>query len=471
MVKFVERSAVIVFVLLVLAPAMAQVEIFAPVPRITEIGDSPGSGVSIMEMETALWQAASSACGMSRDCAMSEFNREELVPGIVHFSAIVQIGTGEYDRIGIHRVATVNRQGYPISTKKNLFMLHGDGVPFDKFLFGARSPSTPDEHAAAVFLAQNRVDVWGIDQAWTLVPSETTDFSFMADWGMQHDIDTLRIGLAIARETRRLTGSGPGKMNLLGYSSGGVTGYAYLNEEASLPGSFRQVDGFVVADVDYKVSDPYDQAYWCDTADFYGSLLADGVYQDEFGGLFLLLSDLARNDPDGPSPIEGFEGLTNLQVALLIGAATGGAPVWYHFVAGQFDESGLVTDLTATRVDAWLDFMAFAVPYEPIRYVFDYSTIFCDMVDVPWDDYLDRIKVPLLYLGAAGGVGEAGFYSTTLVRSNDVTLYLGRLTPEVDVFLEFGHIDLWSADIEPNNARTVAWEPLLDWIKDHTNGD
>jgi hypothetical protein len=392
--------------------------------------------------------------------------RQPLMNGVVHYSFKVRVGSGPYDVIGLHRVVKESRPYIPIRTKKNIFLQHGDAVGFVKFVFGVASPSTPDEQSFAIFLAQNGVDVWGIDHGWILVPMETTDFSFMANWGMQREINDLGVGLAVARASRLLTGSGFGKMNLLGYSSGVFTAYAYLNAESQRPPALRHVSGFIPADCPYKDNDESNRVQACAFAAYLKSLIDAGTYHDTAGGyLFLMLGDLARTDPDGASPI--VPGATNRQAVLYMGAATylfAPFPPSWHYFAGTFDELGVPTGLQYTTYEGMLDFLATASPYEPLGFEYDVYSIWCGDIEVPFDDHLADIKVPVFYVGAAGGLGETGLYSTTLLGSPDVSTLIVRLHPIDDIALDFGHIDLWTAA----NARGLVWTPILEWIEGHT---
>jgi hypothetical protein len=400
------------------------------------------------------------------------FDREVIVDDIAHYSADIRIGLGTYDVIRIHRVVKEVGPYVPERSRMNVFLLHGDAVGFVKFLFGPASPSTPDEHAAAVYLAQNGVDVWGMDQDWIMVPADTTDFSFMAGWGLQRQIDNVMIGMEIARYARRYTGSGFGKMNLLGYSSGAATVYAAANQETQRPPGLRNIGGLIPVDLPYTFG-PEGEAgrlVSCASAADMQALIDSGVYQTEDGFLFYLLGDLAGNDPYGPSPI--LPGFTNLQAALFFVTATHQIlPLnsWWHYTGGvlELDDFGLPVDLEYTPLEGALDFLLTASPYESGRFVLDYFKVLCDEVDVPFDDHLAEISIPVLYLGAAGGIGETGFYATTLLGSDDVTLVNPQLrTPELIAF-DIGHIDIWTAD----DAPALFWEPILNWIDDHTPGN
>ncbi|MDH5269256.1 MAG: hypothetical protein OEY32_04960, partial [Candidatus Krumholzibacteria bacterium] len=394
------------------------------------------------------------------------YSRQPLTGDIAHYYFEVRVGPGLYDVIGLHRVVKETSPNRPIRSKKSIFLQHGDAVGFVKFLFGVASPNTPDEQSAAIFFAENGVDVWGIDQDWILVPESETDFSFMADWGLQHNVDNLNIGMTVAREARLLTGNGFRKMNLLGYSSGLWTTFALVNQETQLPPGHRNISGFIPVDGFYKTNIEESRVRSCDDVAYYTDVLNAGGYADNGGVLFRTIGFLAQTDPDGDSPI--VPGMTNLETALAFGGATywffAYVP-WYHFVAGVFEEGAPVA-LQYTTLNGWFDFIQSAASYEPNRFILDYSRITCDEEDVPFDDHLSEVDVPILYVGAAGGFGEAGVYATTLTGSNDVTIHNVQLHPANEPTRDFGHIDLWSAD----NAQTEVWVPILNWIDDHAPG-
>jgi hypothetical protein len=393
---------------------------------------------------------------------VTNFQQETIVGNIVHYSADVTVGPGPYDVIRLHRVVD---EGRPLGQRRqdgNIFLLHGDGLGFVKFIFGAATPVLPDEQSAAVFLAQAGVDVWGMDQAWVLVPADLPDYGFAAGWGMQNQIENLDAALAVARATRLRTGYGPGKMNLLGYSSGGLTGYAYLNEQTQRPLWQRHVSGYVAADIFYKYGPDLEvsQTAACEFVDFYQSMLDSGEYNLGFGFL-ALVGELAESAPDDSSPF--FPGLTNLQGALVVASVPDGTNFgtpWYHYAAGIFD-GGLPVDLRFTQTAAFLDFLQLFVPFEPTLFARDYASVWCEEEDVPWDDHLAEIDIPILSLGASGGLGDGAAYTLSLLGSTDKTLLSVSLIG--DPLLDFGHIDLWTAD----NAHEEVWTPLLNWIQGH----
>lgn len=397
---------------------------------------------------------------------LRNYQREMLVGDIAHYWWDIPIGSGQYDVVRLHRVVKEQRPNRPIHTKKTLFGLHGTPGHFEvMYLSGSVIPSAPDDQSIAVYLAQNDVDVWGIDQAYTLLPQEIIDFSFMDGWGLQFDADNLITGMSVARFVRRFTGNGNDKMNLMGYSTGFMTGIAAVNIETQLPPGQRQIGGFIPVDFFVKNSEPVWQDSECVYADDMEILLQEGEYQHDFGMFFQLMGFLADTDPDGISPIFDDGVTTNLQVALMAGALTNvvfGWPLHTHFLAGIFDDAGVPVDLNYTQVDQFLDWLQGFNNYGSNFLEYDIAAVHCDEVDLPFDDYLHEINVPVFFVGAGGGFGGAMDETIELIGSEDKTFLNIELQSEP--LLDFGHVDLFIAE----NAQEVFWLPVLDWINDHS---
>ena len=99
----------------------------------------------------------------------------------------------------------------------------------------------------------------------------------------------------------------------------------------------------------------------------------------------------------------------------------------------------------------------------PIRTLSDAGHLACDELDLPFDDALSQVTVPVLYVGVDGGFGEAGVFTTTLLGSSDVTIELVDLEPPERRLLDYGHIDVATAA----NAGFLAWDSIAAWIRDH----
>jgi hypothetical protein len=414
--------------------------------------------------------AAVRAVGVpSSSCTASSVTRRVITGNVVEYSTVVRIGAGEHDKIGLHRVVQETAPSVPAQERQAVLFVHGDAWGFDAaFLSNLETPGASPSHAAPVFLAQHGVDVWGIDLGWNLVPASTTDFSFLQGWGLDRDARDVGIALFLARTVRLAEGNGFGKMDLLGWSRGGQIGYTYVNGETQVPSFLRQVKGFVPVDIFVKSDDAGVRQASCNRAASEQALLDAGTYDSTSGGLFVTLGNLALTAPTGASPI--LPGFNNHQAGLLLGSATyallppGQSFVPnYHFTGGTFDTSGLPTGLTYTAENTWFHFEEGASPYEPVQLLADADTLVCGQTSVPFDDHLGQITVPVLFLGAMGGVGDYGLYSTTLLGSHDVTSHVVSLLPTAQQPFDFGHVDIWAG----NDAQTLVWQPLLSWIVAH----
>lgn len=391
--------------------------------------------------------------------------REEIAAGIAHYSYKLKIGEGDYDVIGLHRVVKESTPYKPIKTCKNVFFQHGDGVGFEGMtLYGINAPSVPADQSMALYMAQNDIDFWGIDQNWILIPQETTDFGFAEGWGILNQVENLDIALSVARFTRLITGGGPGKMNLIGYSSGSWTGYAYVNWETQKKAQFRNVGGYIPVDGMFKTDDEYVLGATATYSAMYRANYEGGQYATPVP--FGPVGYLAMTDPDGDSPIA--LGFTNYMVAMVFGAATHMFSPFtptYHYVAGTFDPAtGMPDGFQFSTDQKWFEFLVSAAPYEAMLFQIDYLETIADLDDVPWDDYLGDVTIPILNVGAAGGLGYYSEYTLSFLGSSDVTSLVVALYPPESGIVDFGHIDIFIAD----NAQSLIWMPMLDWINDHS---
>lgn len=386
--------------------------------------------------------------------------RTAVTEDVAHYRFDLPVGPGEHDRIRIHRVVREQAPWFPAPSPRGAFLVHGDAWGFEPtFLDAASAPGVPPEPSLAGFLAGAGVDVWGLDFRWALVPPETTGFSFMAEWGLGTSAEDLDLALAVARSVRLLTGSGLRKVHLLGYSRGGQVGWIHLGTETRRPHPARHVRGFIAVDHTFKTADEAIRQEACAYQETVQGYLDSGFYASGFS-FVAEVGDLATASPDGPSPY--FPGLTNADLAEWLGAsAAGGAIPYLHSVGGEIDPATFETELLYTRPARWFTFLSNVSHFQPLRIDLDGAAILCDEIDVPFDDHLAEIDVPVLYVGAAGAYGAAGLYTPTLTGSADVThLIVSEAAPPEE---DWGHNDLVLAE----DAPTLAWKPILDWIVGH----
>ena len=377
--------------------------------------------------------------------------REYLGNGIAHYMIDMPMGWGEFDVVRIHRVVKECRPHRPVRTDGDIFMVHGAIQDFDDIFLTVGAEVINEETSSPYYLAANNIDVWGIDLAWTKVPMETTDFTFMKDWGVDRDICHVLKAMSIARLIRGMTRQGYCRMNLLGFSYGVSIAYGSAGKETQMHCSCRRnIKGIIPVDNAFKLAPELDHVRVrnCKTAAFQKSLIEGGLYQNNWGVGIINNAILALEEPDQVLPQN--DPLTNYEV--VIDGATPG------FVGGDLDMGMLYTD-----PDRWIRFSAGVSPYMPMQMFYDMSACRCDEAefDVKFGDHLAEISVPILFIGAGGSGGLMGFYSSSLTASSDITNHLVTI-PDFDTY-DYGHADLWIA----SDAQVYVWDVLRQWLLDH----
>lgn len=427
--------------------------------------------------ETNLAAATAAACASARQlpgvapaaCRTLGIERRQVSGDVYEYTFTLQVGEGERDVIKVHRVVREDGAGQPLQAEHGVLLVHGDIWGFDAaFLGNTISAHAPAGQSIGLYLASRDVDVWGVDLRWTQVPAATTDFAFMKDWNIGTHVGDIAAALSLARGVRGATGSGTGQLALLGWSRGGILAYAYANAETRLPENLRQVKALVPVDIAYKFA-PEHEAQRAAACRRYATARQQrdlGLYQSSQGAGVGVIGALAATDPGGISTIPGFVGLTNGQAALLLASRTHllfapDPPVpSYHFNAGDFNLLGLPTGLQYTPEAYLYDFLAAARPYQSFTEVVESEALMCDEIDLPYDDYLGEIKIPVLYVGAAGGFGEYGLGTLERLGGAEVSSLLVRLHANDAREADFGHADLFLAE----NARDTVWKPLRRWL-------
>jgi hypothetical protein len=449
------------------------------------LGCDGGEAAAAHELREAVSTAALTEGAVSHDALSGSVELREALPGgLAHYRFRLQVGADPHDVVTVHRVVREDGAWRPARTNRAIFMVHGDGWGFETaFLSSVGSAFVPPDQSIAAFLATEGVDVWGIDLRWVGVPADTQDFSFMADWTLGSHARDVGTGLALARAVRLVTRSAHGSMHLLGWSRGAAVAYAYMNQEARLPRLLRKVDGFIPVDmvVRYAPEDAEQQAWACERhaalAEARASGRVEGGLLGPAPGITLqAIGTLAATAPNAPSPLlppdvfgPGTGIPTNRRAAIVSAAATGAllAPLkplapGYHLMAGIPDASGLPNALTFSNEHYVFEYVRDAAPYQSLNEVVESEAWACGL-DVPYDDFLHRVSVPVLYVGAAGGVGRYGEYSLSLLGSQDKTSLIVRTMPEAARALDYGHADIFLA----NDARERMWKPLLQWVRSH----
>jgi pimeloyl-ACP methyl ester carboxylesterase len=382
-----------------------------------------------------------------------DLTREHVAGDVYHYEAVLAVGDTPNAELHVHRVVRERAPWIPRAGGAAAMLLHGDFSTF-------RTNYLPEGGGMAGYLAARGIDVWGVDRRWASAPADA-DLSDFGEMGLAQELGDVRTALGFARAVRLLNGRAD-RLNLVGFSRGGQIAYAYASQEAALPRGKRHVDGLVPLDVYFTVPPDAEatRQFFCESAAYEQQALADGIVDSE-NSFLITVGQLAIDAPDDESPL--FPPFTNRQTMLmLVGQTYQFAPFspLYHLAAPVLD-GDLAVGLRDSPEGVVASWLAGASPHQSMRESAESDALWCGDAPLPIDAPMDRIEIPLYYLGAAGGMGDLGLYTTTLVSSTDVTTEVIRRG--VDEAEDFGHADLLFA----TDAATLAWQPLAAWIEAH----
>ncbi len=384
---------------------------------------------------------------------------------VYHYSYLIKVGATPNAQVRIHRVVRELAPWKPRSSASSVLLLHGDFATFTtNFASALTGAARPPSGGLAPYLAAKGVDVWGLDRRWTTVKADATDVSDFAGMTFSAELDDIGRALAFARATRTVGGSGHDRMILAGFSRGGQLAYEYAARESQLPAGKQHLRGLIPLDVYARIS-PADEALRqgvCAGSVAEHQALAEGVI-DSDNSAVIQTGVLAASAPNDPSPF--IDGFTNrgLMLAFITQTYMFFTPTPVYHLGGGVLADGVPTALRYASepvINGWLSSAPF---HQALAESADGDALWCGDAPLPLADHLADITIPLYYLGAAGGFGDHGLYTTTLVASTDVTTnVIRRLAPALEAE-DFGHGDLLYA----KDAPDLAWQPLAAWILQH----
>lgn len=392
------------------------------------------------------------------------FSRRHVTADIYHYELVVPVGQGPNAKLRIHRVVREVAPFVPRRTAKAVALLHGDFSTFvTNFVPSQGDPASPVDGLAPYLAAQN-IDVWGVDRRWTL-PGADGDISDFGSIGLAQAVDDTRAGLALARTLRLAGGSGNAKLDVIGFSHGAQVAYAVAGYEGGLPAGQRHVGGIAPLDWwgGYTADQEEDRLLACEFAAYEYQLVADGEL-DFPNDFFITIGTLARSAPAERTPFRFLGPITNRDAMLVVlGQTYQIAPYtpWYHLLSPRL-EGDLAIGLAETDEQAATAWIAGATPHQAVLEAADFDAMLCGE-DLPLPAPMSNIRIPIYYVGAAGGVGELGLPATTLTGSTDVRSLIVQRQPADQAVADFGHGDLLFA----SDAPTLVWQHLASWIGQH----
>lgn len=392
-------------------------------------------------------------------CTVLNVSRSELGNQLAYYRALIKVDSGDFDVIAVSRVVRELRPGVPVSTLGTYFYLHGSAGSFYQALVAPHG-----DQGFAVYLGGHNIDVWGINLRNVQIPPETTVLPNAHDWGFNLQVKDVRLATRIARYVRGLTGQGIGRLVLGGHSAGGALVYAVANAEAVLPVASRDIAALIPMDMVYQLppSATAQMQYSCNVAAGFKSMNDSGWYFNNNLGS-IALGRLAQTDPNGVSAYSS--PLTNLQAVLQNAAYLSFAPVYpFHGWAVIRDDSGLAVDGRYTQIADIVQNSVVSPPFMiPTAMISDMFAASCPTLNSPHAANLDKVKIPVLYVGLAGGMGHFGEYTLSALGSRDKKSLFIQLQPDDSATNDFGHMEAFRA----RDAQKLVWQPILQWIAQH----
>lgn len=353
---------------------------------------------------------------------------KNLEDNIVERIETIQVGTGEFDKIGIHRV-----------TKD----ICGCGKATVVAIPGANSDFNTSFLKMAIYLAKHDIDVWGIDFRYSFVPNNTPEgypycialgCNFMRDWNINLHLSDLNNVVRLAELSSR-----NGNVFLIGFSQGASFSYKYAERYPTL-------QGIIPIDIAHNIDPIYTDYINATRAEVYRltALMNTGIYyQHVLENKYI--TTLALSNPDGQSPI--IPGFTNRQAFLFAVTMTYRLPAYNppNFRQAQGDLIGLKHTDYNFIIQQALNLNSF----QPLAQTVERYTI-RTTTEIP------NVQVPILYVGSEFGFGNFGLYTPNRIH---------EFNPDVNTIIvpDYGHADLMYS----NTAETDIWKDILKWIKDH----
>jgi pimeloyl-ACP methyl ester carboxylesterase len=351
----------------------------------------------------------------------------------------VQAGTNPLDRFLISRVT---KKGQGQTHRGSLLLLPPLGSGFQNY--ESVSPGDDYGKSFAGFFARRGFDVWGYSQRVQGLTagqceSGAVDCSAMANWGMQTILDD------VAFIRQQIDAARPGEKPVVGgLSLGAIATVAAINQD---PEAYA---GAIVLEGTLYTANPATRAINAGFCSAFDGLLAAGVYYDgQQGPAFKLLSFLAATAPNDPSPIPGFEGLTNHRAWVAFMTAPPVGPITprpgYYFLKGSVAEDKLAyADEALVHAN-----IAGFVDYTATRTIRDVS---CSLAgERTFSDNLAGFDGPVLMVAGGHGFGPEMLETKELMTNAQVT---------VEYREDYGHVD----HVFSKKHLQEVEHPVLAWL-------
>jgi pimeloyl-ACP methyl ester carboxylesterase len=349
----------------------------------------------------------------------------------------VQVGTNPLDRFLVSRVVKKNGK----AKQGTLLLLPPLGSGFQNYEVGDGGDYAK---SFAGFFARRGFDVWGYSQRVQGLTSGqcesgAVDCSAMANWGMQtllNDVAFIRGRIALAH---------PGEKPVVGgLSLGSIATVAVID---AAPQDYA---GAILMEGSLYTTNAEERAINAGFCAFFDSQLASGVYYDgQNTPGFKLLSHLAEVAPNAPSPVPGFEGLTNHRAWVAVMSAPPVGPTTprpgYYFLKGSVAEDTLAyadEPLVHANIARFVDYVA-------TRTIRDVS---CSLAgDRTYSSNLQSFDGPVIMFAGGHGFGPEMVETAGLLSNAQITMNYKE---------DYGHVD----HVFSTRHMQEVEHPALAWL-------
>ena len=350
----------------------------------------------------------------------------------------VQAGANTLDRFLVSRV----RKNAPGQVHRGtILLLPPLGSGFQNYEIGDGGDYSK---SFAGFFARRGFDVWGYSQRVQGLTSGqcesgALDCSAMATWGMQ----TLLNDVAFIRG--QIEQAHPGEKPVVGgLSLGSIASVAVID---AAPQDYA---GAILIEGSLYTTNAEERAINAGFCAFFDNQLANGVYYDgQNTPGFKLLSHLAEAAPNAPSPVPGFEGLTNHRAWVAVMSAPPVGPTTprpgYYFLNGSVAEDKLTyadEPLVHANIAAFVDYVA-------TRTIRDVS---CSLAgDRTYTSNLQSFDGPVIMFAGGHGFGPEMVETAGLLSNAKITLNYKE---------DYGHVD----HVFSTRHMQEVEHPVLAWL-------
>jgi pimeloyl-ACP methyl ester carboxylesterase len=349
----------------------------------------------------------------------------------------VQVGNHPLDRFLVTRVRKAQGQ----SKQGTLLLLPPLGSGFQNYEVGDGGDYAK---SFAGFFARRGFDVWGYSQRVQGLTSGqcesgAVDCSAMAGWGMR----TLLDDVAFIRQ--QIEAAHPGEKPVVGgLSLGSIASVAVID---AAPQDYA---GAILIEGSLYTENPETRAINAGFCAFFDAQLANGIYYDgQNTPGFKLLSQLAEVAPNAPSPVPGFEGLTNHRAWVAVMSAPPVGPTTprpgYYFLAGSVANDSLTyadEPLVHANIATFVDYVA-------TRTIRDVS---CSLAgDRTYTSNLQSFDGPVIMFAGGHGFGPEMLETAGLMTNAKVT---------TNYRADYGHVD----HVFSTRHTQEVEHPVLAWL-------